>query len=265
MLQKERQQRIIKYVNEHKKVTIQELSRLMDTSVVTIRADLTVLDKKGYLEKVRGGAMAATERFNYEIPVTNRTKRNAFEKRQIGRLAADLVEDDDIIILDSGTTTMEIAKNLSRKKNLTVITHDIQIGAYLSANNYKNCSLIVVGGTLEPRTFTLLGFETLNYYKRLKANKVFLGCDAISIDYGVTNRTLIEADIKAAMVNCADTVCAVADNTKIGKTVFAHVCDITDIDVLITDSIPSSQQDALMQKGVRVIVPEDSNDDRQNR
>ena len=261
MLQKERQQKIVKYVNEHKKVTIQELSEMLCTSVVTIRADLTELDKKGHLEKLRGGAMAATERFNLEIPVTNRAKKNSFEKRQIGRLAAEVVEDDDIIILDSGTTTLEIARNLSKSKNLTVITHDIQIGAYLSANSMKGMTLIVVGGTLEAKTFTLLGFETLNFYKRFKANKVFLGCDAVNVENGVTNRTLLEADIKAAMVNCADTVYAVADSTKIGKTVFARVCDFSDIDVLITDKIADRQKEEFSQRGVKVIVPKENDYD----
>ncbi len=257
MFQQERQKKVLDYVNARKKVTTTELSEKFDTSVVTIRADITALDKKGLVEKVRGGAIAVTERFNVEIPVSSKARKNAADKRVVGRLAASQVEDDDIIILDTGTTTMEIARSLPKFRNLTVITNDIQIASYLAANAWPGLNLLVAGGTLEAKTFSLLGLETLDFYKKLKVNKVFLGCDAVSAETGVSNRTLIEADIKAAMIRCADRVYAVVDGSKIGKTVFARVCDIGDIDVLITNRIAPGQRELFAGAGVEVLTPEE--------
>ncbi len=254
MFQQERQEQILKYINAHKKVRTKELSRIFHTSVVTIRADINELDKSGLIVKVHGGAMAIMDRFNLEIPSQSKKRQNTVEKRTIGKLAADMIEENDIIILDSGTTTLEIAREI-KNKCVTVITNDIQIGVLLASTNRGNITLIIPGGTVAPYTFAQSGVDTVEFFKRLRVNKLFMGCDAIDPVKGVSNRTMMEANVKNQMISVADCVIAVSDSSKHNKEVFTHVCDISALDVLITDQISEKNRVLLEQANVKVVTP----------
>lgn len=253
MFRQERQEKILQYINTHKSAKAQELATLFKTSVVTIRSDITELDSSGLVVKVHGGAIAITDRYNLEIPSRSKARQSSLAKRTIGRVAADMIEENDIIILDSGSTTLEVAKAI-RGKCVTVITTDLQIGAMLAASNRGNITLIITGGTVAPSTYTQSGLETLNFVRRLRVNKLFLGCDAIDPRKGVSNRTLLEADIKAALIDAADEVIAVVDSTKHNREVFMHVCDTSKLDVLITDKITRQNLELFEKAGVRVIL-----------
>lgn len=254
MFRQERQEKILQYINTHKSVKVQELAEAFKTSVVTIRSDITELDSNGLVVKVHGGAIAITDRYNFEIPSRSKARQSNHAKRVIGQLAAEIIEENDIIILDSGTTTLEVAKAI-RNKCVTVITNDLQIGAMLAAGNRGNLTLIITGGTVTPFTYTLSGVDTLNFLKRLRVNKLFLGCDAIDPKRGISNRTLIEADIKSVLIEAADMVIAVVDSTKHNKEVFTHVCDIDKIDVLVTDKISKNNLEQFRKAGVSVVLP----------
>ncbi|MDY3691693.1 MAG: DeoR/GlpR family DNA-binding transcription regulator [Dysosmobacter sp.] len=254
MFQQERQDKILQYINAHKNVRTKDLSRIFKASMVTIRADINELDKKGLIVKVHGGALAIADRINLEIPSQSKMRLNSAEKRIIGKLAADMVEENDVILIDSGTTTLEVARAL-RNKKVTVITNDIQIGALIASDTRGNITLIVTGGTVEANTFTLCGIETLNFLKRIKVNKLFMGCDAIDPQRGVSNRTLIEAGIKREMMAVSEKVIAVLDSSKHNKEVFIHVCDISEIDVLVTDRISAHNRELFGQAGVEIVTP----------
>lgn len=255
MFRQERQEKILQYINTHKKVRAKDLSRIFKTSVVTIRSDITELDNNGLVIKVHGGALAITDRYNLEIPSRSKARQNNAAKRAIGRLAAEMIEENDIIILDTGSTTLEVARAL-RNKKVTVITNDIQIGALIASFNRGDITLIITGGTVEPFTYTQCGVETFNFLKRFRVNKLFLGCDAIDPKKGMSNRTLIEANIKKVMIQAAEQVIAVVDSTKHNKEVFTHVCDIHEIDVLATDKISKANLELFEKAGVRVITPD---------
>ncbi|MBC8536900.1 DeoR/GlpR family DNA-binding transcription regulator [Feifania hominis] len=253
MFRQERQERILQYINIHKRVTVKELAKIFKTSVVTIRSDITELDNNGLVVKMHGGAIAITDRYNLEIPSKNKARQNTAAKRSIGQLAAGLVEENDIVILDSGSTALEVAKHL-RHKRITVITTDLQIGAFLASVNHGDITLIITGGTVEPNTYTQCGVETLSFLRRFHVNKLFLGCDALDPIKGMSNRTLIEAEIKRAMIEAAEQVIAVADSTKHNREVFVHVCDTDAIDILVTDKITKSNCEAFERIGVRVMT-----------
>lgn len=253
MFQAERQEKILEYINTHRKVRTKELSRIFNTSMVTIRADLSELDEKGLIIKAHGGAMAMSDRLNLEIPSQSKFRHNMDSKRTIARQAADLIRENDVVILDAGTTTLEIAK-LIKNKSVTVITNDLKVGVTLATSS--SVTLIMTGGTVEPTVYTLCGMETVEFLRGIKANKMFLGCDALDPQRGVSNRTLLEVGVKKAMIQASEQIIAVVDATKHGKQVFAHVCDAADLDVLVTDRISQKHKAAFEKAGVQVVVNE---------
>lgn len=259
MFLEERQIKMLDYINNKKKVSTKELSEVFEASVVTIRKDINDLAKKGLVMNVHGGVMALSDKLNLEIPSCTKAKQHIAEKKVIGRLAASMIEDNDVIILDSGSTTFEVGNAIGGKK-VTVITNDIKIGYYLA--NKPNVTLVIPGGTVERELYTLCGIETINFIKNIRADKLFLGCDAIDFTKGITNRTLLEVGAKRAMIEVSKYVVAVADSSKHNKEVFAHLCNLDEIDVLVTDSISAENMGLAEAADLKVIVPTASGEER---
>jgi Transcriptional regulators of sugar metabolism len=257
MYQIERLEKILEYINTHKKAKISELSEIFNTSKVTIRNDINELAQKGLVVKTHGGVLSIQNRFSLEIPSTRKLELNIEAKRKIGAAAASLIKNDDIIILDAGSTTLEVARHI-KKSNVTVITNDIKIGMEV-ANQPKN-KLIMTGGTLESSVYTLLGDETVKFFSKVHVNKLFLGCDAMDLEMGITNRTLQEVSVKQAMMRAAEEIIVVTDSTKLHKKVFAQVCSVFDVNKIIIDKIDDPTRQALQQGGVEVIVTDEGKD-----
>jgi DeoR/GlpR family transcriptional regulator of sugar metabolism len=255
MFQVERQEKILEYINNKKKAKVIELSKVFKTSSVTIRSDINELTKKGLVVKTHGGVLSIEGRLNLEIPYYSKFQSNIEKKRIIGKTAAEIVEDNDVIILDAGSTTLEVAKNLCHK-NVTLITNDIRIGMEIA--NEPKVNLIMTGGKLERSVYTLLGDETISFLSRINVNKLFLGCDAYSRRSGISNRTLSEVAVKKAMIAASMEIILVTDSTKIGKTVFAKLCGPFEIDKIVIDKMSEDDIDYLSQNGVQVILAQDS-------
>jgi len=253
MFQLERQERILTYINNNKKANTEQLANEFDVSKVTIRRDIETLSGKGLILKTHGGAMALKNSQLFEIPYTNKVSLNIEAKKRIGICAAKLIEDGDIIILDSGSTTLEIAKNIN-SKNITVITNDIMIAMELAYK--KNIDVIVSGGHLSDAVYTLTGNKSTECFNSIHVNKTFLGCDAIDLDFGVSNRTYDETDVKTAMINAAEEVIMVTDDSKLNKKVFCFLCDINMIDKLIINKLDDTTKDAFIDKGVEIVIAE---------
>ncbi|MCG8484146.1 MAG: DeoR/GlpR family DNA-binding transcription regulator [Clostridia bacterium] len=252
MFQIERAEKILDYINEHKKVHVIELSEIFNVSKVTIRRDLEDLAQKGLIVKTHGGAVSIENRFSYEIPTEAKENLNVSAKRIIGKKAATLINDNDIILLDAGTTTLEVAKNITQS-NITVITHDIKIANELA--HKKNINLIVTGGSLlNTDTYTLVGNRCEKFIRSLKVNKTFLGCDALDIESGLSNRSIEEIEIKKAMMDSAQQSILVTDSEKFGKRVFCHLCQISDIKTIVTEKISEQYMGALNEYGVEIII-----------
>ena len=242
----ERREQIIRVVEEKGRVSTKELSDLMDTSVVTIRNDINELADRGLIVKTHGGAISYSKVANYEPSSAVKSLNKVKEKVRIARKATEHILSGEVIILDSGSTTFEIAKLLQHRNDITVVTNDIQIADYLSRNS--NVEVVVSGGKKSKDVFTLSGPITLKFFETLYADKLFLGCDGIDLDIGVTNRILDEAGIKKAMIEASEKVIAVADSSKLGNKFFAKVCPISKISKLIIDEM--SEEDRVKANAV---------------
>lgn len=254
MFQIERQEQILDYINNTQTANTGELAEHFHVSKVTIRRDIDALAAKGLVVKTHGGAVAISNSPLYEIPYSQKVEHNPSAKKSIGIAAAACIKDGDIIILDSGSTTLEIAKNITQK-NVTVVTDDIKIAMELSCKN--NVTVIVCGGTLSDPVYTLTGNMSVSFFSRLHVNKTFLGCDAVDLDFGISNRTYEEVDVKSAMIHAADEIIMVTDNSKLDKKVFCYLCDISSIDKLIINKIDERNRRGFIEKGVEIIVTEE--------
>lgn len=251
MFQEERIKEILNFIQKEKRASVNELGKKFSVSKVTIRRDLDILLAKDLIIKTHGGAILTEKKLSYEIPYRAKSAINKTEKQKIGRVAAKLIKNDDIVILDSGSTTLEIAKRINQK-NVTVVTNDINI-ATVVANNL-NIELIVVGGVLIKGVFTLVSNDAIEFFKKTYVNKTFLGCDAIDLDYGISNRVLNECKMKLAMINAAQEVIVVCDKSKFGKKVSYHLCDISKIDKVIVGNISDVYLNAFKEKNIEVFL-----------
>ncbi len=255
LLNTERRQQIAQFVKERKQATVAELSEHFDVSEATIRRDLEKLDSEGEIRRAHGGAVAA-ERAAPEPPVVQRMVENDEEKRRIGRAAAQLIQDGEVIFLGSGTTTLEVARNLDDRENLTVITNALNVANQLA--DKQNITVIVTGGLLRHLELSLIGHITEQALKELRADKVIMGMRAISIEEGLTNDYLPETMTDRAIVDFSSEVILVADHTKFGKVSTALVAPVTSVHKIVTDAGTSPQVIAdFRAKGVEVIIAPD--------
>ena len=175
------------------------------------------------------------------------------EKKAIGQAAANLVSPGDTVILNSGSTTWHIVEYLGSKEPLTVVSNDLQILACLA--DFPGITVIDPGGIIRPDLKILLGSNTLNTLQSLHVNWVFLGANAIDPKHGITNPIMEEASIKQAMIRAGQNVVIVADHTKFGRALFTHVCDIRDINMIITDvGIPQQIANEIRSMGVTLSI-----------
>lgn len=248
----ERRDQIVRVVEERGRISTKELSDLMDTSVVTIRNDINELADRGLVVKTHGGAISFSKVSNYEPSSAMKSLDKVKEKTRIAKRAVELILPGDAIILDAGSTTFEIAKLLKHRNDITVVTNDIQIADFLSRNS--NVEVVVAGGTKAKDVFTLSGPVTMKFFESLHVNKLFLGCDGIDLDIGVTNRLLDEAGIKRAMIEASEKVIAVADSSKMGKKFFAKVCPLSRISQLIIDGMTEKDKDKALSLGLDLLI-----------
>ncbi|MCS3917407.1 DeoR family fructose operon transcriptional repressor [Caldanaerobacter subterraneus subsp. tengcongensis MB4] len=231
MFGEERRLKIAEIISKDKSISVSELSKLFNVSESTIRRDLHVLEEKGFIQRTHGGAILKTGT-HYEPAFFEKEEVELEAKRKIGRIAASLIEEGDTILLDSGTTTLEIARNLKNMR-LTVVTNSPLIAIELS--KYEDIELIVTGGIQRWRTKALVGPIAEMVIRQFKVDKAFIGTNAISFEDGLMTPDLIEANTKKTMIEVASEVYVVADHTKFGKKSFVKFADLKDITAIITD------------------------------
>ena len=212
------------------------------------------LDEKGLLKRTHGGAIAVTN-VQFEPSLLERECENLSIKSRIGKTAVDIIENGDAVILDSGTTTYQIAKNLKCKDfaELTVITNSIPIAYELMNSPYIH--LIVLGGECRSLTGALVGSFTENILGKIYADKVFLGANGLSLERGLTAPNPTEAYTKSIMAKSANKRIGVLDHTKIGQEYLVSFCSVSDLDILIVDrETPPEYVDVFRDMGVEVIL-----------
>ena len=218
-------------------VTVAQLSRKLGISAVSIRSDLQNLEARGLLRRIRGGAVSVPQTI-LEWSFTEKMAMHREEKERIGRAASSLIQNGDVVIMDSGTTVVQVARHISQailtSGQLTVVTSSLPIARELGS--WKSVHLILLGGVYLPEQEVVVGPQALVSLAQLHANKMFLGAGGISLDSGPTTATVLDAEVDRASVRASDSVIAVVDSSKIGRKGLASVVPITDLDVLITDT-----------------------------
>lgn len=248
----ERQNQILSLTARNKRITVTQICEQFAVSEATARRDLELLAAQGLIQRVHGGAIPVG-RAAPELPLLERGQEQASEKERIGQAAAAMINDNGTIFLGSGTTVLEIAKNIRERKGLTVITNSLPVINTLSG--LPEISVIVLGGMLRDSELSFIGHITEQALAEVRAEKVFIGTRAISIEHGMTNDYLPEALTDRAILKAGLQVIVVADNTKCGVVSTAYLAPLTSMHALITDS--GTDPDfvaALEENGIQVIV-----------
>ncbi len=249
-----RRARILEELEAKGQVTVSELSRLFKISEVTIRNDLAHLEKQNMLIRARGGAIKIKfYRLGVDPSISDKQKEFLKEKQKIAKAAIKLIEDGDTIILDSGTTTTEIAKNLEQFKNLTIITNALNIAIILS--EYEGFNVFMPGGILRKKALSLVGVLADENFSKFYCDKLFLGVDGFDTQHGLSTPNSDEAHLNQIMINMAKKVIVVTDSRKFLRRRFAFISPLSSINVVITDSGISEEDKSRLEKnGVEVII-----------
>ena len=249
---KERRALILRRLEQQAEVRVTDLSQETGISEVTIRKDLTVLQRRHLLLRTRGGAMRKPiENQNEDTTIDRKRMFNVQEKERIGAEAVKMIKEEDVIMLDSGTTTMEIARQLHKFNHLRILTNSMSIATELVS--YKRFDVVLLGGNVRVNSHSLVGPIALATLSHFSQYKLFLGVDSFSLENGISTPNLEEALLNQNMIQQADKVIAVFDSSKFNKRSYVHVADVKDIDCIITDrAIPTGMASKLKQLGVEV-------------
>ena len=247
-----RHQVIINKLENQGAVIVSDLVKEFGVSEMTVRRDLDILENKGLLRRVHGGAVSHRGR-SYEPPYLMRSTENLDSKERIGKKAASLVKNGDSITLDVGTTTLEVAKNLHSKHDLTIITTSLQIAYELV--NHPGIRLIVSGGVLRPGELSMVGHLAERIFEEFYVDKLFLGAGAIDLKIGASEFNIEDALVKRAMVKTAKQVILVADSSKFNQVAFTSIIETKSIHTIITDNeLNPDIASQLEAKGIEVFL-----------
>ena len=249
MTTEERRANIEALIKEKKELDVNFIKDRFGISSVTVRNDLKFLERKGVVKRLFGKAVLRDDRIpgGFDFQHVD----NLDVKEKIGKLAATLIEENDSVMFYTGTTTMQVARNLDDKMNLIAVTNSIYIAHEL--RRFANAKLVLIGGNISMDTGATYGVQAINQLEHYNIDKLFLSVDGIDADGGITNNYPYEADINFALIKMAKKIIVIADHTKIGKTHFIHMGNIDDVDILVTDSkAPADKIEAIRKKGVTV-------------
>jgi len=224
------------YILKNGKASTEELCSLFNISKNTLRRDITELEMQNIVTKVYGGIILNDTKTTE--PFESREVKNKDAKQCIARLASTLVQDGDIIYIDSGTTTMLMVPYLATMKNLTIITNNLHI--LIKSLPYPNLNVIATGGTFLRRTNSFVNQEVVNSLKKYNISKAFIATTGVSISKGLTNSSSFEYDIKKYIVDNCDEIILLADDTKLDKISLMTYYDLKNIQVFVTNVKPAS-------------------------
>jgi DeoR family transcriptional regulator of aga operon len=253
MLIDERRQHLLAKVQKEGRVLVSELSDTLGISRITIRKDLDYLESKGLVQRSHGGALSLQQGsalFDPSLQVKEQMQLK--EKLRIAQAAANLVEEGQCVLVDSGTTTTVIARELRRFAHLTVVTNAVNIAKELTGTEFE---VILTGGTLRKNSFSLVGPLAEDVLNEIHADILFLGVDGFDVTVGLTTPNLLEARVNRAMVHAAKRVVVVCDSTKFKNRSLALIVPPNEIHTVITDDkIDKADLEKLTTSGIEVIL-----------
>ena len=252
MLPNQRRDKILELLQEDGSAKVFDLARLFKVTEVTVRQDLEKLEKDGLIIREHGGAYLKNIKDQVQT-FSLIHQENLDKKEAIAKKCLEFIENGDTIILDSGSTTTELAKKLRSLKNLTVITNALNIALMLGAE--PGIEVIVTGGEFKPPTLSLTGQKAADFFKGLNIQKLFLATAGISLKAGLTYPSISDIVVKKAMIEAAETTYLLADSTKIGKAAFASLGALSLIDYVITDKgIEDKHKKVFQDNEIEVII-----------
>ncbi len=255
LLGEERRRRIAAWVNRHGSATVSELAREFRVSTVTLRSDLQALQRSGAIERSHGGALPVASASVAEAPLSVKRARHHAEKVRIARAAAAMIRDGETIILDSGSTTFEIARLVRRLplRSLTVVTNALNIAQELVRGAPPHIRVLMLGGVLRPLSHSMVGPDAEQTLSRLAADRLFLGADAIDLESGVTTADPTEARLNACMVAIARRTVVLADASKFGRRSLSPIAPLQAVHCVVTDrQAPRDLVAAFRERGLEV-------------
>lgn len=253
----ERRMEIVNVVNRDGKARVEDLASQFNVSSVTIRSDLSFLEKNGYVVRSHGAAIPNSGVIA-ELTVHEKRRQNAGIKTAIGQAAAKLIHNGDTVILDSGTTTREIASNLKTVEDVVVMTNGLDVAMELASAS--GVEVLMSGGVLRKNALSFSGSQAEAGLKNYRFDKVFLGVDGFDLRAGITTHNEQEASLNRLMCEISERVIAVVDSTKFGKRSCHMIREFGHIDTVVTDSdIPEDYLQGLRDMKVDVIIVEKEN------
>jgi len=247
-----RRTKILEKLESDGQVNVTDLSKQFNVSEVTIRNDFLQLEKKNMLIRARGGAIKVS-RVGVDFELSQKQKINLDLKKKIGKRSAELVKDGDTIIIDAGTTTQEMVKNIGSDSKLTVITNALNIANNLVYNN--NIQVIMPGGFLRKDALSMIGSPAEKTLRDYLCDKLFLGVDGLDFEFGISTPNIEEAHLNKIMIEISRQIIVLADSSKVKKRSLAVICPLSKVDILVTDGgLEPEYRDKLEQLGVEVII-----------
>ncbi len=250
----QRREKTLKMLKQEGSVQVSDLAQQFNVSMVTIRNDLAFFEEQGLATRAYGGAYFNSPDLK-ERAITDKSRQHNELKDKIARIAASLIDENDAIILDSGTTTFHIAEQLSDRQNLTVLTTGFNVANALA--DAEGVDLIIAGGQLRRKSLSMGGPVAESALNSFHFNKLFLGVDGFHLTRGITTHREEEARLNRSMCEAAEEIIVVTDSSKFGKLSLHKILETGKINRLVTDSrIPDSYLEGLKAQGVDVLIAE---------
>ncbi|MFU1792514.1 DeoR/GlpR family DNA-binding transcription regulator [Paenibacillus azoreducens] len=226
----EREKLILDLLHENSPLSVEELAQQLDVSEVTVRRDLAAMEKKELISRRRGGA-ALPDQDNEPLFI-QREKKNHDFKRQIGQYAASQIREGEVIALDVGTTTTEVAKALVKRRGITVFTSSFQVASILSKSNLQ---VYMIGGLIRFNEMSMVGSIAIETIKKFNFDRYYLGLASLNRELGLTDYSVEEVEVKQAFISQSKQVIALADKTKMGTSSLLKVCEYDQVSEIITN------------------------------
>lgn len=255
LLSEERRRAILEILDKDGRVTVEDLSDRFSVSAVTVRNDLEALSSQGLLVRSHGGAMPPREDAVRDYPLNLKSRMNTAEKTRIAQAAADLVQPWQTVFLDSGSTSMLLATELSKRKleGLTVITHSLPVAMTLAET--PSVSVIMIGGLLRHISCSNVGPQAERMLHDLHADHLFLAADAIDLHVGMSTPDILEAQLNSLMIKISQETTLIADATKFGRRGMSLIGGLSQLRRIVSDKrLPHSAVEQLRAMGIEVIL-----------
>jgi len=246
----ERHEYILDILRKQSSVSVISFANQLNVSEVTIRKDLSYLESLNLLYRAHGFAILINPYIN-DKHINEKEKINTEKKRAIGQYAASLITDNDSIIIASGTTVLSLARDIQTTTHLTVVTAAVNVATVLSKD--KNIDVVQLGGILRNSSVSVVGPFAEKMMQDFSCSKLFIGVDGFDISFGLTTTNLMEANLNRIMMKAAQKIIVLADSSKFGLRGFSKICDISEIDQIITDDkAPQQYLEKLNDIGIEV-------------